>query len=130
MAELEKPVKRLVDDLMSVQIPEPTASRPGPQEWVKRLCKHRDLFAQKVLCVCGDSLKHYYYFLYATQSPQDVILAPLELERTLAADQVGPCSPAGAKRLGRTSTGDAIDLSGTTLDYRGRLSQCRRGGAC
>ena len=91
MAELEKPVKRLVDDLMSVQIPEPTASRPGPQEWVKRLCKHRDLFAQKVLCVCGDSLKHYYYFLYATQSPQDVILAPLELERTLAADQVGPC---------------------------------------
>ena len=77
MSPLDAPAAHLVQEMESVQITSSTASQLRvPDAWCKRLCKHRDLFSQTILCVASTSQKRFYYFLYASQSPQEVVLAP------------------------------------------------------
>ena len=88
MLELDTPAKQLVDDMASVQVPPSAASQRVAQEWCKRLCKHRDLFSQTILCIASPSQKRFYYFMYVVKSPQDVVLAPLKV-RDLSSEASG-----------------------------------------
>jgi hypothetical protein len=79
MLGLDKPAVQLVKQMDSVQIPATVSQQTTPQEWVKRICKHRDLFSQVILCVADQQKKRFYYYLYACQNPQDVVVAPLQV---------------------------------------------------
>ena len=83
MQELDLPPRHLVEVMSSVQIPPSAAAPHQPEHWCKFICKHRDLFSQTLLCVSSLSQKRFFYFMYATQSPQDIVLAPLEVRRDL-----------------------------------------------
>ena len=87
--DLDLPALQLVEDMSSVQIPSSAALVNGPEEWCKRICKHRDMFSQTILCVSSPSQKCFYYFMYATQSPQEVVLAPLKVRRDLSLQASG-----------------------------------------
>ena len=78
MAPLGPPTAQILQEMGTVQLPQIAGQEAAPEQWCKRLCKHRGLFSQSILCVATTTQKRYYYFLYASQSPQDVCMALLK----------------------------------------------------
>ena len=79
MIPLGVPAPQLVGDMASVEVPQAPDEQVSPEEWCKRICKHRGLFSQTILCVSSSTRKRYYYFLFACKSPQYICLKPLEV---------------------------------------------------
>ena len=79
MAPVDVPPPRVVAALKTVEIPPSVSQDVRPQEWCKRICKHRDLFVSTALAVVSGHEKRWYAFMYACQSPQDVILMPMQV---------------------------------------------------
>ena len=79
MSGLDIPAAQLVEDMASVQMPPTAAQQIKPEAWCKRICKHRDLFSHTMLCVVSSSQKRFYYLMYASKSPQDVVVMPLKV---------------------------------------------------
>ena len=78
MQKLDIPPRHLVEAMASVNIPPSAVVAHQPEHWCKQMCKHRELFAQTLLCASSLDQKRFFYFCYATQSPQEIVLAPLE----------------------------------------------------
>ena len=82
MTPLGPPTAQLVHDMGTVQLPQADGEDAAPAQWCKQLCKHRSLFSQCILEVSSRTATKYYYFLYASQSPQDICMAPLQVTDT------------------------------------------------
>ena len=82
MTPLGPPTAQLLHDMGTVQLPHADGEDAAPAQWCKQLCKHRSLFSQTILEVASGAQSKYFYFLYASQSPQDICLAPLEVTQT------------------------------------------------
>ena len=52
IAGLNVPSPQIVQDMASVEIPRSVSQEVHPQEWCKRICKHRNLFVQQVRFFC------------------------------------------------------------------------------
>ena len=83
MQELDIPPRHLVEAMSSVKIPPSAAVAHQPEDWCKQMCKHGELFSQVVLCASSLTRKRFFYFCYATQSPQEIVLAPLAVRSVL-----------------------------------------------
>ena len=95
MQELDVPPRHLVEAMASVNIPPSAVVATQPEDWCKQMCKHREHLAQTLLCASSLSHKRFFYFCYATQSPQEIVLAPLEAMGDLKPASSG--SACGAK---------------------------------
>ena len=91
MLPLDTPPQHVVDAMASVKVPPSTASQTVPEEWVKRICKHRDSFSQTILMVASNSQKRFYHFAYASQSPMDLNLCPLQVVASSACFSGSSC---------------------------------------
>ena len=95
MQELDVPPRHLVEAMASVNIPPSAVLAHQPEDWCKQMCKHREHLANTLLCASTLSQKRFFYFCYATQNPQEIVLAPLEAMEDLKPASSG--SACGAK---------------------------------
>ena len=117
MQELDLPSRQLVEDMSSVQIPVSAAVAHTHEQWCKFITKHREMFSQTMLCVRSPSQKRFYYFMFATQKPQEVVLAPLKVRRDLSLHSSG--SFCGAMEVPSLEHCASFDLSvGTYISGR------------
>ena len=111
MMSLETPGKLLQEEMASVQLP--AEPHPVAEEWLKKLTTHRDLLPGSILCIAGSSRKRFYYYMYAVQSPQEIVLSPLKI-RPLTKEAFGSSSSAmdmpSAVHCASGSLSYAIDL--------------------